>query len=248
MTRPIHPMSPRFQLRRAAFVAALVTLFSLSACLTPAPGHVPSPDEELARLLDELRDARGGEFATEEPGTGDGIREAQIAREIQSLALTFPRHVPVLVASASLAYERRDPVGAQKLLDQALRLDPAHVPAVLLRVRIAAEGGNLPYARRRLAEQIELTPDEPSLREANGGVLYLLGDYDEALAELDLADRFRAEGEGTWKADYHRGLIFEAQGRPDEALAFYRKSAEGNPDFASATRRLRWLEASTGQE
>ena len=58
-------------------------------------------------------------------------------REMRNLATLHPRHVPTLVANAALAYEGGDPVRAQKYLDQALRVDPGHVQATLLRIRIA---------------------------------------------------------------------------------------------------------------
>jgi len=216
----------------------LILCLSLQAsCLSPEPGRVGSPDEELAAVLEELRFERGGDFSE-----GRSPGEGNLVADLERLALVHPRHVPVLVANAAVAYEENDPVGAQKYLDQALALDPTSVPATLLRVRIAAEGGNLPYAQRKLREQLELAPDDPRLREALAGVLFLLGQYEEALVELDVAEHFLEEGErgGT---DYHRGLIAEAMGRFEEARAYYLKSQGGEASADRATRRLRWLEA-----
>lgn len=236
---------------RSTLLVAIVLLSSLPSCLTPPPSRVGSPDEELGTLLEQLHDARGGTFA-KEAGIADtaAAREGRIRREIERLAVVHPRHVPVLVANASLAYERNDPVGAQKYLDQALALDPSHTQATLLRVRIAAEAGNLPYARRMLRDHLELAPDRPELHEALGGILYLTGDYDEALAALDVADRLRevpVEGEPATPSvtHYHRGLIAEARGDFAVALESYRRSQEQSPDFEPAAVRLKWLEASS---
>ena len=240
-------MSHRFPLLRAATRFALIAAFACSACLSPPPSYVGSADAQLEQLLVGLRDVRGGGFEREGPtGTQAAAMEGQLIREVRGLALAFPRHVPILVANASLAYERRDFVGAQKYLDQALQVDPVHREATLLRVRIAAEAGNLPYARRKLGEQLAYAPDDADLREAHSGVLYLLGDFDEALEELDVADRLREDGEGRWRTDYHRGLIAEARGELEEARDFYRESHEQNPDFEPAARRWRWLEGELG--
>lgn len=223
--------------------AVIVFALAGAGCLTPSPRHVGSPDTQLESLLVDLRDTRGGTFERDRAvGSDEAGREAMVSREVSALALRFPRHVPVLVANASLAFERRDFIGAQKYLDQALQLDPVHAEATLLRVRIAAEAGNLPYARRKLREQLALAPDHAELREAHSGVLYLLGEYEEALAELDVADRLRGDEAETWKTNYHRGLIAEAQGDLDEAQEFYRLSCEENPEFELAARRHRWLE------
>ena len=202
-----------------------------------------SPDARLADLLVELRDLRGG-FSRSELGVGydEAEQEGRIIADVRALALDHPRHVPTLVANASLAFEAADPVGAQKYLDQALRVEPRHIDATLLRVRIAAEAGNLPYARRRLEELLDLTPDEASLHEALAGVLYLDGEYERATRELELAARLRETTVPGGVTDYHRGLVAEAAGDLDAARAHYRRSLELDPDFEPAARRWRWLE------
>ena len=222
-----------------AWTAALLC----PACLTPAPSHVGSPDTELETILVNLKDVRGGSFQRDEGHvrSGEAAVEAQLTRELRALTLMFPRHVPGLVASASLAYERRDSVTAQKYLDQALVLEPEHLEATLLRVRIAAEAGNLPYARRKIGEQLSFAPDNADLREAHSGVLYLLGEYDLAKEELDVADRLRPDDAEVWRTNYHRGLIAEALGDLEQAQEFYRLSYEQNPTFEPAGRRFRWL-------
>jgi len=233
---------------RSFHLLALVFFACLSGCLTPPPTKTISPDERLESLLTQLRDVRGGEFDGGSEHGGATPREAQLIRRIHELTLTFPRHVPILVASASLAYENNDSVRAQKYLDQALALEPSNAVATLLRVRIAAEAGNLPYARRKLGEQIDLAPDDPSLREALSGIHYLAGDYEDALEELDIADRLRDDDENRSVTQYHRGLIAEAQGDVEAAKEHYRQSQEQDPEYQPAARRLRWLEASAAPE
>lgn len=220
---------------------ALLSLFAAASCATPSPLAVTSPDEELASLLRELENARDGELARggEPRSTARAATEGAVAAELRRLALAHPYHVPTLVALAATAYERRDLVQAQTMLDQALSHEPTHLQAVLLRARIAAELGNLPYARRKLKELLEISPDEPELHEAYAGVLYLAGDFEDAKVELDLAEHLEAEA--LWRIEYHRGLIAEAEGREEDALESYRRCLDENPDFEPAARRDRWL-------
>lgn len=221
----------------------------VASCVTSSPPtRVESPELRLESLLLQLQRARGGDFAGEAHGRGDHsvATEGEVLRELRSLALRFPSHVPTLVANASVAYESQDTIGAQKLLDQALRVDPTHVGATRLRVRIAAEAGNLPFARRRLLEALNVAPDDPELREALAGVHYLLGDLDAARRELDLAETLDGTLDGgsgvAWRIAYHRGLIAEAEGDDATALAEYLRCEDLRPEFEPATRRRRWLE------
>lgn len=237
---------------RGPFGPGLLCLLLMVAvaagCVSPSPSRQTSPEVELGALLGELQDLRGGDFgAADDPhestsaGRDRAAREGALQEALRALAFTHPSHVPTLVANAALAYERGDAIRAQKYLDQALFHDSAHVPATLLRVRIASEGGNLPFARRKLGELIEIAPDSAEAHEAYAGVLYLAGDHGQAIAELDLVDRLRGDDATLGRTSYHRGLIAEAQGLFDEAKAHYERCRELSPGFAPAARRWNWL-------
>ena len=238
-------------LNRIYIQICLLVPVLVGSCLSPNPDHVSSPDAELASLLGDLRSVRDGNFKVSTQRGSDAAEksrhaakvEGEIAGELRELGFLYPGHVPSLVANAALAYERSDSVGAQKYLDQALSCDPANIPAILLRVRIASEGGNLPYARRKLREQLEILPEVAELRQAYSGVLFLMGEYGEAGAELDMVDRLKGVTNGTWQTNYHRGLIAEAEGELDLAHAFFRRSIEQEPSFLPAARRARWLDS-----
>ena len=175
-------------LRIASLLA--VSAFLGSSCLSPRPPEVRPPEHVLAGLLDDLETVRGGSFDREgaRPTEADVQREQFLVSKVRQLALRHPRHVVVLTANAALSYDAGDPIDAQRYVDQALSYQPDHVPAILLRVRIAAEAGNLPFARRVVTEQLALTPDDADLREALSGVLYLEGDHDGALRQLEYVD------------------------------------------------------------
>ncbi len=227
-------------------VAVLLGLgLGLVSCLTPPPHRVGSPDQELKELLESLQWVRGGSFEKETSASAPDRQaddERQILAEIRRQSLVFPRHIPTLVANASLSYEQKDFVGAQRYLDQALSLDSSNVGALLLRVRIAAESGNLPYAKRKLEEQLLLQPGNPDLREAYAGILFLHGEHDAALTQLEMTERLREPEQGAWTTTYHRGLIAETQGDLESAGEYYRLSSEENPDFDPAHQRSTWLQ------
>jgi hypothetical protein len=45
---------------------------------------------------------------------------------------------------------------------------------------------------------------------------------------------------------YHRGLLAEAEGDPESAMAYYRRALDGNPGWKRALARLRGLESERG--
>ena len=223
---------------------------AISGCLSPPPSEVPPPDEALREALRELRAARPEAFGAErQAGDEDARRRGDasataVEAGVRRLALVHPRHVDTLVASAALALEGGNEARAERQLDQALAVDPAHVPALLLRTRLAAESGNLSSARRRLEDALELRPDDVDLCEALAGVLYLQGEHEATLAELDLVDRLDADR--AWRSDYHRGLVAEAREDLSTAREHYRRSLVVRSDFEPARRRVRWIDGVLG--
>ncbi len=158
---------------------------------------------------------------------------------VERLALVCPTHGPTLFANAVLADEAHETAKAQQLLDRVLALPDASPDAAALRARIAMDEGNLPFARRFLAEQIKRSPDHAGLREANSAVLYLSGKIDEARLELLVA---LAMGAPAWRVAYHQGLVEEAAKREDIAVTYYREAVAKNPDYLPARSRLNAIE------
>lgn len=74
-------------------------------------------------------------------------------------------------------------------------------------------------------------------------IRYLSGEFDAARRELTIAERL---GAPAWRVAFNRGLIDEAQGRGDQAMDYYRKALEENPEYEPARFRLRGLESERG--
>ena len=225
-------------------VGALVCLVLALSCASDGKPGPNDPDVRLRELLEQwhaTRDA-GGSCASggrKYPYVDCGRIQAAIER----LALEFPSHPPILVANAVIAYETRQPEKAESYLDALIELQDAEPGAVVLRSRLAIREGNLPYARRLLEEQVQLTPDAADLREALASVHYLLGSFDLERRELRVAERL---GAPAWRVAYNRGLLKEAEGHPGEAIAYYRQALEAYPGWEKARSRLRGLESEYG--
>jgi tetratricopeptide (TPR) repeat protein len=222
----------------AALAACLLTA---SACAARSPlerQQCYNPDAQLAGVLkpfEELR-ARGCD-----EGTIQGPSECdRLQREIERLAVVCPAHTPTLMANAVIAYDDKRPAESQQLLDLILSQPRAYPDAAVLRARIAIEDGNIPFARRLLAQQIKLVPDHPGLHETNAAALYLEGSLEEASTELTMAGVL---GAPRWRIAYHLGLIEEAYGRIDQASRFYSEALAGNPGWEPAASRLKALGA-----
>jgi predicted Zn-dependent protease len=228
--------------RRRQCAALFACLIAISGCSTRSPlvrQQCYNPDAQLADVLPEFEAlrARGCDEATAQGGPSECER---LQREIERLAVVCPAHAPTLMANAVIAYEDRRPDAAQQMLDLVLAQPRAYPDAAVLRARIAIEDGNLPFARRLLAQQIRLVPDHAGLHETHAAALYLEGNLPESRVELTMAS---ALGAPRWRIAYHLGLIEETSGRADEAARLYQEAATGNPGWEPAESRLKALRA-----
>jgi Tfp pilus assembly protein PilF len=222
-----------------ALVVLVASAGASCAARTAATGYeCVNADRVLREVVQQLEQARAAGCSERDlRGTGSCVTRE---REIERLAFLCPSHAPTLVANAVLAYESHNPVKSQQFLDRVLSQSPALPDAAVLRAKLAIDEGNLPFARRFLAERITVSPDHAGLREVYGAALYLSGYLEDARRELMTA---RAMGAPAWRVAYHLGLVEEADGRPATAMAHYREAIEGNPNWQAARSRLNALGA-----
>ncbi|MFT7464053.1 MAG: tetratricopeptide (TPR) repeat protein [Pseudohongiellaceae bacterium] len=244
--------TPNSLLRLLAALALLLTAGCASTADTADPPRSWGPDAQLSYWLDAWFDGQQPEnpesaAADAQPSReedGERPRETLSPRRVRmglrSLSLQHPAHVPTLVSNGAVSLALGDHPSAEHWLDAALDLDPGHVDAASLRARLAVDVGNLTGARRVLHRAILLRPDAAELRQAHAGVLYLQGDLEASWSELEAA--VRLAGSDARNA-YHRGLIKERAGEPNEALALYRLAAQTDPNLERAWQRWQALEA-----
>lgn len=223
----------------------LLALLLAPACNTPGKGYRPQsidPDETLLDLYEAY------EAGTDQRDTVRGSLNydpGHYWNEIQKLAVEFPRHIPTLFACSAIAYDRRDYELSATYLDSLFHVQPVHPEAGVLRSRVSIREGNTNRATDVLTQQIRYTPDNAGLREALAAVLYLVGDYDGALDELEMAARL---GAPAWRLEFNLGLIHEVEGRTEEAMAAYQAALDENPDCGEAASRLAGLRARAGED
>jgi tetratricopeptide (TPR) repeat protein len=120
----------------------------------------------------------------------------------------------------------------------AIELYPRWVKAHLGRAGSAFRMGDLAAAAESYERALEIHPDQPAVRGDLGVVLVKIGRVDEGLRELD---RLIEDGEAS--ADVFAFLAdrsFE-QGRPGEAVAYYREALIRDEGHPAATNNLAWL-------
>ena len=100
---------------------------------------------------------------------------------------------------------------------------------------LSCEEGRLSEALALLTEAVSVAPERPSPFNNRAQVYRLQGDTDLALKDLESAIELSGgRGRSACQAFCQRGLILRRDGRDDEALADFRKSADLGSDFAKS--------------
>jgi len=202
----------------------LLLALGATACVSRPLDRPVSPDVRLESALSNR----------------DDVEPAVLARTLRGLSLESSRHVPTLVADAAVSLSEGRNARALALVEAALRLDPAHVDAVLIRIRLAALDGDIARAEQRIDAALRMKPDEAALHEGRASLHFIEGEYAEALDALDRADRL--DDGSSPRRRFDRGLVEEHMGDDEAAMASYRSCLDLDAGFEPAARRLRALE------
>jgi predicted Zn-dependent protease len=227
-------------IRRTSWFAAIAATAAVSACATAPPlaqQQCASADAQLAAVLQPLERLRASGCAAA------GLECDRLQQQIARLAIVCPGHPPTLMANAIIAFDNHQPQVAEQFLDQLFAQGRPNPDAAVLRARIAIDAGNVTFAKRLLAQQLQAVPDHASLREAYAATLYLGGQMSEAETQLRMA---AALGAPSWRVEYHLGLIDEAAGQLESARRHFTQALEANPDWQPARSHLNALRAGPG--
>lgn len=208
---------------RLPLIAALLAL-GASGCAATSSSDPETPEGKLKHLL------QAPHASTQE-----------LAKAVRHLSLESPETVPILVADAALCFETGRIERAMSQADRALAIEPDHVDALLIATRISARTGDLAGAHRRIDTALRLRPDRPELHEAQAAVMFVEERLSEARAALDRADALRSGP--SWRTEYHRGLIAEAEDDFPAAARYYTRCIDLEMSFEPARNRLRWVVA-----
>ncbi len=208
-------------------------------------GDVAAAERELAQL-DEA--GRGGEGAQVLTGTIRLIRfDVAGAREAFRAAIAAnPESVPARLGLARLAALDGDAEGAERLLAEVLRRDPANAEATArLTAQAVGAGPRGASARAALEAALAASPNEPALNLAVAGVLARAGELARAAALMQ-AEPIRNSPRIRLPAMLLLAEIRAAQGQWNDAETAARNALAEDPENAAARRLLALLVARRG--
>jgi len=173
--------------------------------------------EEATQAYTELINKLDSDYSS--PEVRRVMREARLA--LSNLAV-LEDHVPQ----------------AEEWLEQVLDEFPDDIAALNdLGYLWAEQGKNLRRASRMIRKAIQTQPDNTAYRDSLGWVLYQLGEYERAVAELE--DASASDRPDAVILDHLGDALLKA-GRPDEAKDAWRRAAQafrrqGKPEKAAQT-------------
>lgn len=142
------------------------------------------------------------------------------ARLAERALQNHPRHVPLLLEAAEIAFSRGGFVELGALLDRILAVAPGNGPALQIRAAMFAEQGNCPAAQREAEQALASAGlDARQRAEAHAVLAECLGYGSDPAAALRHIDQALAYAEIAKLPDYHvlRALLLLALGRAQEA-------------------------------
>ena len=182
-------------------------------------GRYDEADKQLQRMVDlkpGVPSLARVSYARELRGELAGARQAldrTLALASQPSDAAFAAHL-----LGELAFKTGDLDRAASAYEDALRRDPAYLPAVAGRAAVTATRGDTEAALREYDALVRRLPD-PAYLTAYGELLESVGRHDEARRQYDLVDTARrlAQAQGA-NVDLELALFDADHGRPQEAL------------------------------
>ena len=140
--------------------------------------------------------------------------------------LLFAQAAIEIYQRATALLERRDMDGARSAVEEALRVDPKLVPALVLKARLAIHANQLDEAQRAVETALALKPGDKASRFLLGFVFYLNNDFDRARTALAQADPNDA------RVVFYQAMTEEALNHTDAAMRLYERALKLDPTAA----------------
>lgn len=140
-----------------------------------------------------------------------------------------------LYTLAASLFEADDTKGAVRAIDEALAIDPAYPPFILLKTDILLASGDPDGAAFLVSSALRENPESPELHMGMGRVRSVKKDHRGALQEYDAAASL-----GMDDAELHvlRGESLEALGSTDRAIECYSAAFSRDPSRLDVGERL----------
>jgi tetratricopeptide (TPR) repeat protein len=166
-----------------------------------------------------------GELLLDKYNLQDALKSFQVATK------SDPSLVAPQIGVATLAAQGNPPM-AKSALDQALKLNPRSVPALLLQAEMALDSRDRAASRKLIQQALEVNPSSLEAHALLGAVAFLDGRQDEFERQVRMALSINpVYGEVYRVAGEHAGRNY----RFDEAAALTRRALTIDPDNTQAS-------------
>ncbi len=159
----------------------------------------------------------------------------QVAADTLARAQQFDQVDPRIPYLTSLAWNPSDPVKASAALDQALKLNPNHIPSLLSRVHAAIDGEKYEVAEKLIGQIEKINPRHPETIALQAVVANLRGNYEQEKT-------LREKALETWSknplVDHAIGKKLSDKYRFAEGADYQRKALEFDPTYTPAKFQL----------
>ena len=159
---------------------------------------------------------------------GDLSNAASLYREITA---ENPSNADALHLLGVIEAQRKQPLPAIDLIDQAIAIDPKNALFLSNRGNVLRGLQRFDEALASYDQALTIKPDYSDALRGRGSVLEALRRFDDALASYNAALAITADDA---EALMGRGNALQATKRFDEAVRSYDRALEGNPDYAEA--------------
>lgn len=155
-------------------------------------------------------------------------RIAEARSELTMAVAEWPREVPLRFLLALMVHEMDGEDGALPFMQQVLDIEPEHPGALnYIGFTLAERNERLDEAEQMIRRALVTRPDDGSIVDSLGWVLFRQGRLQDALEQLDRAASLSPDEA---EIHYHRGEVLRALGRRDEAIAAYATAIEKASD------------------
>ena len=156
-------------------------------------------------------------------------RPQQAVQRIQELLRSSPNNLALRMCLGALLEETGKPAEARACYEEMLKLSPDFAPACNnLACILATIPGNLDKALENARKARSLAPDDPSISDTNGWILWLRGDYRRALPFLTEAANGLPESA---PVIYHLAMAHYMMLHTQEAIAAFETALAIPGDF-----------------
>lgn len=161
-------------------------------------------------------------------------RTAEARSELILAVAEWPQEAKLRFLLALMVHEMDGEDGALPFMQQVLAVEPGHPGALnYIGFTWAERGERLAEAETMIRRALEAQPDDGSIVDSLGWVLFRQGRLTEALEVLDRAVTLAPDEA---EIHYHRGETLRALGRREEATAAYAAAIEQASDPAEKAR------------